>query len=240
MSRRHYKVEQSYIEWLKSLGCVFYAPLDLANGLKDLISGQVGHIPSNNNNCTVEWNEELQMYEIDNSGSYYAGLLWTNLNMFPQLISGVSFMKNQDLTCLLDLKIVTDPNYNYYNQAIGIGGNDNGYNYNVGTGTDRSVAHYISPYITLNMRSSDDYDSVGVLFANQTNNYMKNGLIYSISDSSTWNQIYYDRFGHNLSLCYSAKGNGTRTNYAYRNIYVFNRALDLQTIRKIQGYDTTN
>ena len=36
MKREHIKSE-SYIEWLKSLGCVFYVPFDYEDGLKELI-----------------------------------------------------------------------------------------------------------------------------------------------------------------------------------------------------------
>lgn len=36
--KREHKLEQSYIDWLKSLGCVFYAPLNGVNGTMDVIN----------------------------------------------------------------------------------------------------------------------------------------------------------------------------------------------------------
>lgn len=39
MSIRHHFSKFDRIAWLRSIGCVFYAPLDYENGLADIISG---------------------------------------------------------------------------------------------------------------------------------------------------------------------------------------------------------
>ena len=39
MPKREHTTAQSYIDWLKSLGCVFYAPL-IQGDTRDYISGQ--------------------------------------------------------------------------------------------------------------------------------------------------------------------------------------------------------
>lgn len=66
---------ESYINWLKSLGCVFYAPL-YQNDLKDYISGE---IPTTDTNCTVTWDENKGMYKLysnRNNGQNVGSLNW--------------------------------------------------------------------------------------------------------------------------------------------------------------------
>lgn len=60
MSRREHITSQSYIDWLKSLGCVFYAPLT-ENETRDLISGES---PTIDENCTVTWDASQGMYKL--------------------------------------------------------------------------------------------------------------------------------------------------------------------------------
>lgn len=77
MKREHIKSE-SYIDWLKSLGCVFYVPLDYENGLKDLISGTTGSIVTGS---SITWDANENAYLIKKEGSGYCALEWHNLNM---------------------------------------------------------------------------------------------------------------------------------------------------------------
>lgn len=75
--KREETSSQSYIDWLKSLGCVFYAPL--SNGdLSDNISNQILSL----SNGTVTWDANQNAYKFQGPSSinnYIAS--WQTLNM---------------------------------------------------------------------------------------------------------------------------------------------------------------
>ena len=77
MKREHIKLE-SYIDWLKSMGCVFYVPLDYDNGLNELISGTTGTIVTGS---SMTWDANENAYLVKKEGSGYCGLEWRGLNM---------------------------------------------------------------------------------------------------------------------------------------------------------------
>lgn len=78
MSRREHKPGQTYIDWLKSLGCVFYVPFDYNNGLKELISGTTGTIITGS---SMIWDGNENAYLIKKEGSGYCAIEWHGLNM---------------------------------------------------------------------------------------------------------------------------------------------------------------
>lgn len=233
MSRRHYK-ERTYIEWLKSLGCVFYAPMNQEHGLRDIVSGVTGVVPSANTHCSVSWDSALQMYVIDNQGPYYAGVWWDNLNMFPDAVDGSTLARYIPKTVLCTFRFVTNPSSNYYNIGIGLGAADNGETSNVSIGASRQVAEYTSPYISFNLRQGT---TAKIGFVRNGNSFylIKDGNWYSKNDNDLFAQTYYSHFGTRVILGAMAVNNGLRTHCAVKNVYVFNTALDLHTIREIQG-----
>ena len=81
MSRRHHcPPPNPYVEWLKSLGCVFYAPL-VENDTSDWISGQY---PTTDTGCTVTWDANQGMYNLYSrrNGQNYGALNWrSGLNL---------------------------------------------------------------------------------------------------------------------------------------------------------------
>ena len=235
--RREHTTPQGggYLDWLKSLGCVFYAPLDQENGLKDLISGITGCFPSGNTNSTVTWDPALQMYVIDNQCSGYAGLWWDGLNMFPDAVNGSTLMRNVTKTILCTTRFIVDPGYNYYNNVIGIGAANNGLVQNVGTGTNRQVAEYICPYVQMNLRQGTTA-KIGLRRDGLSLYTILNGAWNTQNDNDSWGQYYYTRFGQRVSLANISSGNGPRTYCAMKEVYVFAASLDLSTIRTIQGY----
>jgi hypothetical protein len=64
MIREHYK-EESYINWLKSIGCVMYLPLSV-NDFQDKISGQSLQFTGNG---SMVWDSSVQMYMITTPSS---------------------------------------------------------------------------------------------------------------------------------------------------------------------------
>ena len=77
MAKREHITSQSYIDWLKSLGCVFYAPL-IQGDTRDYISGQDLVV----SNGTVTWaisENAYQFYGPYSLNNFIAS--WKNLNL---------------------------------------------------------------------------------------------------------------------------------------------------------------
>lgn len=76
MRREHYE-SQSYIDWLKSMGCVFYAPL-LQGDTRDYISGK----PLEQSNGTFGWDSNIGAYKFTATSSYNVYIAaWNNLDL---------------------------------------------------------------------------------------------------------------------------------------------------------------
>ena len=65
--RREYNISDSYIDYLKSLGCVLYLPLGADGDLKDYISGN-SLVPTGTG--SIAWDNTIQMYVITTPNSY--------------------------------------------------------------------------------------------------------------------------------------------------------------------------
>lgn len=98
MSRRNYKVEQSYIDWLKSLGCVLYLPLTQGD-LQDKISG--AYLIANQG-ASITW---------DNSkGAYHFSVTQQTIGNTGIQLPNVSIdlgkeLSNIEYTCVIDLYV---------------------------------------------------------------------------------------------------------------------------------------
>lgn len=237
--RREQTAPDNWVKWLKSKGCVFYAPMDAEHGTTDLISGQAGSVPSGNTNCTVTYDTSLKMHVIDNNCANYAGLWWTGLDMFPDAVHNQTLMRAIEISMFATIRIVTNPAGNHYNIAFGQGGGTNGLTDNVTTGNSgRKLGNYVSPYVSpFNLRAGVTA-TVGVMRKNATNyTYMKNYATIQENNNETWTQKYYDIFGQRFSIAAIAPNNGARTHYAFKNIYVFNRGLTDDETAVIAGHD---
>lgn len=110
MSKREHTISQSYIDWLKSLGCVFYAPLT-ENETRDLISGsQI----QQGNNGTVTWdaNEQAWYFQDLYSNVYDVVASWQNLSL-PFDITNIGY----SMCC--EIKLVQN-GYNQWSNALGM------------------------------------------------------------------------------------------------------------------------
>jgi hypothetical protein len=99
MPIREHITSQSYIDWLKSLGCVFYAPLTEFE-TRDLISGSQ---MQQGNNGTVTWdaNEQAWYFQDLYANVYDVVASWQNLSL-PFDITNIGF------TLLYELNIYQD------------------------------------------------------------------------------------------------------------------------------------
>lgn len=77
MPKREHTTQQSYIDWLKSMGCVFYAPL-IQDDTRDYISGQ----PLEQSNGSFSWDSNIGAYKFIATSSYNVYIAaWNNLNL---------------------------------------------------------------------------------------------------------------------------------------------------------------
>ena len=88
MSRREHITSQSYIDWLKSLGCVFYAPLTEFE-TRDLISGSQMQQGSNGS-VTWDSNEQAWYFQDLYANVYDVVASWQNL-LLPFDITNIGF-----------------------------------------------------------------------------------------------------------------------------------------------------
>lgn len=91
--RREHKSEQSYIDWLKSLGCVFYAPLT-ENEVNDVIGGGVFSLTAGEN---MTWDSNKQMWLFEDNvyipGQNVGGRIgrWTNVSNMGFDITNIGY-----------------------------------------------------------------------------------------------------------------------------------------------------
>lgn len=223
--RREYNIKsEGYIEWLKSLGCVFYCSFDGDNGTMDLINNKP-LVLSGNGSCAYD--STKNMYSITTPSSQGLDIgYWDNgigKNTFP----------NDDFTTL------------YTAQKI--------------TTTSGKAMHGVTPYSD-NFRTCQALDmlyngsgdvsgwpsavtKVACSFSttNSWRRYYQNGelfneyAVFNLYQPSNWVTS-----GNHLCLGRTP----VDSNSSHRGVslyigetYIFNTALDLQTIRKIQGYE---
>ena len=80
MKREEIQQEQSYIDWLKSLGCVFYAPLT-QDDLKDYISGNTG-VLTGYGSMVWDGNENMYMFTSPSLAQIGKSVLSFNVNFY--------------------------------------------------------------------------------------------------------------------------------------------------------------
>lgn len=224
MRREHIVKSEDYIKWLKSLGCVFYCAFDGVTGTNDLIN----NVPLTlSGNGSISYEPSLDMFSITTSSSQGQDIgYWDNgigKNTFP----------NDDFTTL------------YTAQKI--------------TTTSGKSMHGVTPYSD-NFRTCQALD----MLYNSTGNVADwpstvTKVACSFSTTNSWRRYYqngalfveYAIFAQFQPSNWVTSGNHlclARTpvdsNSTHRGVslyigetYIFNTALDIQTIRKIQGYE---
>ena len=207
MSRREHITSQSYIDWLKSLGCVFYAPL-IQGDTRDYISGQDIVI----SNGTVTWDNSENAYKFYGPAalnSYIAS--WRNLDMDLNI-------NNLTLSYLFEVK---GNNSNIVPICLG------GRNFcttSLSTGSIGIWFKYATTVSNITPRTQWWYTNgnVSSSFPNGYNRGSNPIVVSSAAKSSV---------ECNSSGSYSSIINRT---YYMRNAYIFNRALSQNEIKQIQ------
>lgn len=95
MKREEYKSEQTLLDWLKSMGCIFYAPFTYGD-LTDHISGSTLVDPSG---TSVVWDSTMQMYKflktVKSQEKYFPVNLLYNAQTNPR---GLRRLETQEYT----------------------------------------------------------------------------------------------------------------------------------------------
>ena len=215
--RREHNTEQSYIDWLTSLGCVFYAPLTEFE-TRDLISGSQ---MQQGNNGTVTWDatEQAWYFEDLNASTYDVVASWQNLSL-PFDITNIGFSLCYEINIYKNGNIYNS-NYMGIMLPIVLGGRTVAFNAQYATSQLHiwyKVAQVFPKYEGMNRYSYIYSDGNVVNSYNRGNTrYIGNALTNTRVDSN-------NRNSNNYSSC----------KYYLRNAMFFDANLTRTQIREIQ------
>jgi len=222
MSKREHQKSESYIDWLKSLGCLVYLPLSDDGDLQDRISGLSLQLTGYG---SMVWDNAQQMYKVTHpsSGTY---------NYVASLDNGLSVSLFQDgnYTVLQNIVMITNSSSKYIcsfspksqnsvtceatSATWGTTGRTNSF--------PRALAK--CGYVGNHSQSNRSFYQNGTLFGTyaEYTNYLP----------SNWNMD-----GTGITIGCNASNRRYGVQYYISEIYLFNTPIDLQTIREIQGYE---
>lgn len=217
--RRHYNVKsEDYIDWLKSFGCVFYAPLDESNGLVELINNVNPTVQSEGQ---VTWDSTYNMYRFkETSASSYP-----NGRALTYSIPDMGFSDGGPISLLVEAKTVSSSGtYNAFFAMPDF--------YNIRTGQTNCAYICSARYSGVTASNLNKYAHTVPLMDGVNSVILKwycNGTLYT---SSNWTSKVV--VGSNtVSICQSNNVTGSFEMYA-KKAMIFNRVLTLDEIKQIQ------
>lgn len=215
MSRRqHFLNDESYTDWLKSIGCVLYLPLGASGDLQDRISGESLTFTGASGTVDAVWSDTEQMYLFTGPGyhvkSHTLNNGWT-ASTFP----------NNEFTVLTTFKKGSSSSGNGSFLCCG--------NYiPMGGAVMQKGSSVISNW------NSSLYKCAYALSSSGRWLY-DNGALYSSYSAyapflpANWGGYEWFVGGYN--------SNNSGRKVFLKDVLVFNNILNLSTIRKIQGYE---
>lgn len=222
--RREYYIKKGggdpYVDWLKSLGCVTYLPLSADGDLQDRITGLSLQLTGQG---SMVYNATWGGYLVttpSSTGRYIAKL---NSDFNKTLFT------NNNFTTLFTLQKITNNSSKFFTQISPIT-----------THGDTSIV--------LDARWGNSGRSSGFPSGIAKVAYVSNGytnrqcyqqglLTQTLACYNNYVPQNWQVSGNGLYFAYTQASNKTSTQYYLREAYIFNTALDLATIRKIQGYE---
>ena len=218
MSRREHITEQSYIDCLKSMGCVFYAPLDYDNGLTELIHNEQPTIQSG---ATVSWSTSENMYKFKIVSSSTS----PNERAVTYSIPDMGFENGGPITLLCTVKVVSVASN--YNSFFGMPDA-----YNIIFSQQNCAYICKARYSGVNFNNKNKYAHTVPLMDGVHSVGLKwycNGTLYT---TSNWTGKVV--IGSNtVSICQSNNSTGNNEIYV-QDAMIFNRELSLAEIKEIQ------
>lgn len=223
MSRRqHFLNDESYTDWLKTLGCVLYLPLGASGDLQDRISGLSIQLSGNG---SMVWDSSEQMYKVTHpsSGVYsYVGILGNGMSS--------SLFQDNIFTTIHTVKVVTNSANRYFN-TIDPNGN-----------TNDTVGALSASYNSTGRTNAWPRTVTNVAYVCDHSNsvrhfYQDGGLFGTFSEYSGQLPSNWSSSGTGITIGKNRTQYFYSSEYYMKEVYLFNTALPLSTIRKIQGYE---
>lgn len=208
--RRSYTVSESFIDYLKSLGCVLYLPLG-ENDYHDYIGG---HDLVFTGSGSMSWDSNVGMTLLTAPGSYPTDIA----TLQSDTLKPESFPTDECTTCITFKRKST----NKYGDFFCMGR----YNQNL----------YPNPDVngTASMASwGDGVHNSGLTHSINGRTWFEDGALYR--QDSTSSQRPSQWVGYNWFIN-TVSGLRTNAQSYYANIMIFNRVLTLDEYRKVSGY----
>lgn len=217
--RREYT--DNYIDWLKSLGCVLYLPLSYDGDLQDRISGESLQLTGYG---SMVWDNTQNMYKITSPSSYQQWVAVLNSpfnhNLFPE----------DNYTYLSTVKKITSSSTKRITGLYPINNKTSAISCFIPAWNGSSTSSTFPSYIA--------NSAIVVDYTNRRRMFYQDGALYNTYYSgwelpSDWNET---QNGLVLAKTYQ-DSQKLSVQFYTKELYVFNKVLDLSTIRKIQGYE---
>lgn len=221
MSRRHNN-GRSYIEWLKSLSCVFYAPLK-EDDFTEYISGEPLTVTGNG---SMVWDSSRQMYHFTSPTVMNSGVL--------EKAAGFSVADNS-LTLIGTVARQTSGDGNMCAGLLTCaGGVKFGALLNC-KNSSNSPTSVMSRWV-----GGDNTKKIATVLNHNGRAFIQDGVQYFADGYVFGINHIIDTVHLAASIDSSISGSYARyngANFFLSEVYIFNTALNLATIRKIQGID---
>lgn len=232
--RREHFIKQSYIDWLRSLGCFVYMPLG-ENDFTEYISGNIATATGYG---SYSWDSDVGMYEFcsPNTNQFPNGALSVPINYTKRkneitILSKIRAPKSTGKPNCGGIGLLYNTTLKYY------GGCDAKNSSNSPTSYCPNWVIHNTPFyhawvINTNGNNSNYCAQEGTPYWSNVYDYIN---VYQSGVNQSYNKL-------NIAQSYSSSQTGAYQNYNGSYYYIsdlmiFDAALDLATIRKIQGYE---
>lgn len=222
MKREHTKSE-SYIDWLKSLGCIVYMPLH--SNLVDQISGESLSL-TGTGSMVYNSNEDMTLVSLGPNAGYNIPLntIYYVASLDIQFTSKIT----NALTCLCKGKRYTS---NRVARGFGIK------NPSINMSWCLMPMYNGTSGMSSWPSSSFDYAQICDYTQNNVITYINGALSATFTINASYLPQNWNVQGDGLIFGLATHPSAANAKYYISDFYIFNQALDLTTIRKIQGYE---
>lgn len=232
MKRLQISNTDEYIDWLKSIGCRFYTPLNQENETNELIQNWTFNVRSG---CTCLWDDTKNAYFFDGgTDSYHAGYMYNGQSYMSENIG--QYVRNLSYTIIADIWLTTDRN-NGWGTVLSYGGRDDFYIYASGTSSTRNVASNIHKQNWINGGKTFPTNRFGTMCIIRNTQIVdryeitENSLEHATHEEGpTFSLIYNSNIDTHLSIASAVAG-------YFKNIYVFTNALSDNQLFTIYNHD---
>lgn len=223
MSRRGYSRQQGgggdYLEWLRSLGCIFYAPL--RTDLRELI-----------NDCE---------FVPTGDGDYYfdsEGLVVTTPNSVPKTVLNISppnwsSKLTKDWSFLGEGRAITNSSAGNTCRATLFS--------NIGVQSEAKPQYYGNPFVSSIPKSDNIIKAARIAHTSNLRMYYYqdgvNNRTDTVNQTDTDATLFAYPYNRGFTIGCAGHANFRNCKYVIRELMFFNRALTQQEILTIQGYD---